>query len=143
MGVSLTPQGGTGRQRSKPMSEINVTPFVDVMLVLLIIFMVTAPLLAVGVPINAPDTDAPPLTSSEEPLTISVDQDGVIYLQETVVDLESLVPRLLAIGDNGYDEAIYIRADETVDYGDVMVVMGHINAAGFTRIALVTDPKHD
>lgn len=140
MGVSLNSQGGGGRNRGRPMSEINVTPMVDVMLVLLIIFMVTAPLLSVGVPINQPDTEAPPLTSSEEPLTITIDADGIVYLQETPVELDSLVPRLLAIAENGYEEGIYIRADESVSYGQVMRVLGHVNAAGFKRLALPTDP---
>ncbi len=125
------------------MSEINVTPFVDVMLVLLIIFMVTAPLLAVGVQVDLPKTDAAPLTTSEEPLTVSIDADGLIYLQETEIDLDSLVPRLLAIAENGYEENIYVRADHAVDYGQVMVVMGRINSAGFVRLGLVTDTNFE
>lgn len=117
-----------------------MTPFVDVMLVLLVVFMVTAPLLAVGVPVNLPDTQAPPLMASEEPLTITIDSGGQIFLQETNIELVELVPRLLAIAENGYEERIYIRADQSVDYGTVMVVMGHVNAAGFTRLGLVNDP---
>lgn len=140
MGAQMQMNGGSRSGRNKPMSEINVTPFVDVMLVLLIIFMVTAPLLAVGVPVNLPESDAPPLTASEEPLTITVNSEGVIFLQETEVNLESLVPRLLAIAENGYEERIYIRGDKDVDYGRVMLVMGHVNAAGFSRLGLVNDP---
>ena len=140
MVASISKKEGRGRTNTRPMSEINVTPFVDVMLVLLVVFMVTAPLLAVGVPVNLPDTKAPPLTASEEPLTITIDSGGQIFLQETDIGLNELVPRLLAIAENGYEERIYIRADEAVDYGTVMVVMGHINAAGFTRLGLVNDP---
>lgn len=141
MVAPVSPRSGRGR-RSQPMSEINVTPFVDVMLVLLVVFMVTAPLLAVGVPVNLPDTAAPPLTASEEPLTITIDSSGQIFLQETDIALVELVPRLLAIAENGYEERIYIRADQAVDYGTVMVVMGHVNAAGFTRLGLVNDPAN-
>ncbi len=140
MVASISKKDGRGRSHSRPMSEINVTPFVDVMLVLLVVFMVTAPLLAVGVPVNLPDTKAPPLTASEEPLTITIDSGGQIFLQETNIELGELVPRLLAIAENGYEERIYIRADQSVDYGTVMVVMGHVNAAGFTRLGLVNDP---
>ena len=125
------------------MSEINVTPFVDVMLVLLVVFMVTAPLLAVGVPVDLPNSDAPPLTSSEEPLTIAIDAEGQLYLQETAIVLEELVPRLLAIAENGYEERIYVRADQSIDYGTVMVVMGHVKASGFHKIGLVAEPILD
>lgn len=139
------PQRGGARRGSganlQPMSEINVTPFVDVMLVLLIIFMVTAPLLAVGVPVNLPDTAAPPLKSSEEALTITIDSAGEIFLQETAITLNELVPRLLAIADEGYEERIYVRGDQDVDYGAVMRVMGEISDAGFKRIGLVTDSQ--
>jgi len=121
------------------MSEINVTPMVDVMLVLLIIFMVAAPLLTVGVPIDLPQAGAAPLQGDDEPLTISVNNEGAIFLQETVVDLDQLVAQLLAIGENGYEQRIYVRADETLAYGDVMKVMGTINAAGFNKVALVTE----
>lgn len=144
MGASMPQRGGRRRgsgSNLKPMSEINVTPFVDVMLVLLIIFMVTAPLLAVGVPVNLPDTAAPPLKSSEEALTISISADGEIYLQETAITLNELVPRLLAIADQGYEERIYVRGDQDVDYGAVMQVMGEISDAGFKRIGLVTDSQ--
>ena len=140
MVVSVSRKEGRGRSNNRPMSEINVTPFVDVMLVLLVVFMVTAPLLAVGVPVNLPDTKAPLLTASEEPLTITIDSGGQVFLQETNIELIELVPRLLAIAENGYEERIYIRADQSVDYGTVMVVMGHVNAAGFTRLGLVNDP---
>ena len=123
----------------RPMSEINVTPFVDVMLVLLIVFMVTAPLLTVGVPVDLPKTKAQPLTQSEEPLVISIDGEGTIFIQDTEVPLENLVPRLLAITDNNPETRIYLRGDRTVDYGRVVQVMGRVNAAGFTRVALIAE----
>jgi biopolymer transport protein TolR len=128
------------------MSEINVTPFVDVMLVLLIVFMVTAPLLTVGVPVDLPKTRAPALGQDKEPLSVTVSRDGKIYLQKEVVTEEALVPKLQAISQNGYDQRIFVRGDKTVDYGRVMVVMGLLASAGFTHIGLVTDvskPKPD
>jgi biopolymer transport protein TolR len=122
-----------------PMAEINVTPFVDVMLVLLIVFMVAAPLLTVGVPIDLPETEAGPLQGDNEPLTITVDTEGRVFLQDTEVDIGELVPKLLAISESGYDERVFVRGDRNVDYGTVMQVMGTISTAGFRRIGLVTD----
>ena len=128
--------------RGRPMSEINVTPFVDVMLVLLIVFMVTAPLLTVGVPVDLPQTRAKSLGEDREPLAVSIDKGGMIFLQNTPVGIDDLVPKLMAISNNGYNQRIFVRGDKTVDYGKVMEVMGLLNAAGFTRIGLVTDaPK--
>ena len=127
------------RTNYRPMSEINVTPFVDVMLVLLIVFMITAPLLTVGVPIDLPKTKAQPLSQPEEPLVISVNAAGEIYVQETPVPLESLVPRLIAITENNADTRIYLRGDRSIDYGRMMQVMGHVNAAGFRRVALIAE----
>jgi biopolymer transport protein TolR len=121
------------------MAEINVTPFVDVMLVLLIVFMVTAPLLTVGVPVDLPKTRAQALGQDREPLSVSVKSDGTIYLQNTRVSEDDLVPRLTAIAANGYDQRIFVRGDKSVDYGRVMQVMALISAAGFTHIGLVTD----
>ena len=123
------------------MSEINVTPFVDVMLVLLIVFMVAAPLLTVGVPIELPETKAKPMQGDTEPLTVTVASDGKVFLQETQVDLETLVPKLEAISENGYEERIFVRGDKSAGYGEVMQVMGALNAAGFRRIGLVTDAQ--
>ena len=132
--------GSRGRRRHSPaMSEINVTPFVDVMLVLLIVFMVTAPLLTVGVPVDLPKTRAPALGQDKEPLSVTVSKDGKIYLQKEVVAEDALVPKLQAISQNGYDQRIFVRGDKTVDYGRVMVVMGLLASAGFTHIGLVTD----
>ena len=121
------------------MSEINVTPFVDVMLVLLVIFMITAPLLTVGVPIDLPKTAASNLQGSEEPLTVSINNKGKIYLQKTLVQQEELVARMLAISENLTSRRIFVRGDRLVDYGTVMEVMGSLNAAGFNKVALVTE----
>ena len=139
--------GSRGRRRRSPaMSEINVTPFVDVMLVLLIVFMVTAPLLTVGVPVDLPKTRAPALGQDKEPLSVTIAKNGKIYLQKEAVTEDQLVPKLQAISQNGYDQRIFVRGDETVGYGRVMVVMGLLASAGFTHIGLVTDvqkPKPD
>jgi biopolymer transport protein TolR len=135
-----------GRMRRGALSEINVTPFVDVMLVLLIVFMVTAPLLTAGVPVDLPKTRAPALGQDKEPLQVTIAKDGAIYLQKLKVTEDELVPKLTAISGNGYDRRIFVRGDKTVDYGKVMVVMGVLSAAGFTHIGLVTDatlPKPD
>ena len=144
MGGGLQPGGALSSRRARrrsarPMSEINVTPMVDVMLVLLIIFMVTAPLLTVGVPIELPKSEAKQLEGDKEPLTISVDPEGKIFLQETELQIDEIVPKLTAIAKNGYDERIFVRGDRRVNYGVVMRVMGTISAAGFRRIALISD----
>ena len=127
------------RKRSPAMSEINVTPFVDVMLVLLIVFMVTAPLLTVGVPVDLPKTRAPALGQEREPLSITVKRDGTIFLQKEVVAQSALVEKLTAIAANGYNQRIFVRGDDRANYGRVMEVMGLLAAAGFTHIGLVTD----
>lgn len=127
------------RGRHSPMSDINVTPLVDVMLVLLIVFMVTAPLLTAGVDVDLPRSDAPPLTQPQEPLVVSIDKTGKIFIQETEVVLEGLAPRLSAITQNKPDTSIYIRGDQGINYGRVMEVMGLLTAAGFTKVALVTE----
>jgi biopolymer transport protein TolR len=125
------------------MAEINVTPFVDVMLVLLIIFMVAAPLLTVGVPIDLPETQAKALEGDTEPITVSIGSDGKIFLQEEEVDADRLVSILQAIAKNGLDERIYVRGDRSADYGTVMRVMGRLNSAGYRRIGLVTLEETD
>jgi biopolymer transport protein TolR len=133
---------GKRRHRRRPvMSEINVTPMVDVMLVLLIIFMVSAPLLTVGVPIDLPQTQAKSLDQDREPLTVSVKIDGQVFLQNSEIKVEELVPKLQAITQarGGLDERIYVRGDRKVDYGTVMRVMGRLSAAGFRRVALVAE----
>ncbi len=149
MGMSVgTGQGGgqsrrRRRRRAAPISEINVTPFVDVMLVLLIIFMVAAPLLTVGVPIDLPETRAKPLQGDNEPITISVTSAGEIFIQETAIPLDEVVPKLEAIAQNGYEERIFVRGDQDADYGTMMAIMGRINAAGFKRLGLVTLEEQD
>ncbi len=140
-------EGGAGRagrrrqQRGAVMSQINVTPMVDVMLVLLIIFMVSAPLLTVGVPIDLPQSQAKSLDQDREPLTVSVNTKGEIFLQNSEIKVDELVPKLQAITQarGGADERIYVRGDRKVDYGTVMRVMGRLSAAGFKRVALVTE----
>ncbi|MGS1094672.1 protein TolR [Aquamicrobium terrae] len=138
-------RGGRGRRgrRNTLMSEINVTPFVDVMLVLLIIFMVAAPLLTVGVPIDLPETQARPMNSDTQPITVSVNDKGQVYLQETEIGVDEVVPRLEAIAQTGYEERIYVRGDKTADYGTVMQVMARISAAGYKNLGLVTLQEQD
>jgi biopolymer transport protein TolR len=139
-GVQSRLRGRHGRR--SPMSEINVTPFVDVMLVLLIVFMVTAPLLTVGVPVDLPKTRAQALGQDREPLAVTVKRDGRVFIQNTPVGEDELVAKLTAIAANGYDQRIFVRGDRSVDYGRVMQVMGLLSAAGFSHIGLVTDaPK--
>lgn len=149
MGMSVGNQGmhGGGRRRrgrkKALMSEINVTPFVDVMLVLLIIFMVSAPLLTVGVPIDLPDTQAKAMNADTQPITVSVNSEGKIYLQETEIPIDEVVPKLQAIAKTGYEERIFVRGDRAADYGTVMKVMARISAAGFKNIGLVTLQEQD
>ena len=144
MAVRLSSETGGRRRKGRrggyqPLAEINVTPFVDVMLVLLIVFMVTAPLLTVGVPIDLPKTEAQQLGEDKEPLTITVDQSGKVFLQETEIAIDEIVPKLLAIAESGYSERIYVRGDRRTNYGLIMKLMGTVSAAGFTRIALITE----
>ena len=141
--MNIAAAGGRGKRRRRPvMSEINVTPFVDVMLVLLIVFMVSAPLLTVGVPIDLPQSQAKALEQNNEPLTISVNNQGQVFLQNDEIKLDDLLPKLKAIIDargGGSNDLIYIRGDRTVAYGMMMRVMGRISGAGYHRIALVTE----
>jgi len=141
MGAQFTTSSGhqrshRGRSRRAKMSEINVTPMVDVMLVLLIIFMVAAPLLTVGVEVDLPQTQAPELKGEDEPITVSVAADGKIYLQDTEITLEELGPRLVAITENNPEVRIFVNGDKGVPYGDIMTVMGTLNSAGFSKLAL-------
>ena len=126
-----------GGRRHRPMGEINVTPFVDVMLVLLIVFMVTAPLLTVGVEVDLPKTKAGAINADAAPLVVSIKSDGSLYLQETVVEPEVLIPRLKAISDANPNVRIFVRGDRAVSYGEVLSVMGRIQSAGFEKVALV------
>jgi biopolymer transport protein TolR len=144
-GGVMNRRGGNsnGRARYKPMSEINVTPMVDVMLVLLVIFMVAAPLLTVGVPVDLPQTKAPAITEQKEPLVITVNGEGKLFLQNSVVADEELVPRLQAITKNNPEADIYVRGDRSINYGRVMEVMGMVSAAGFTKVSLITEQARD
>jgi len=127
----------SGGRRHRPMGEINVTPFVDVMLVLLIVFMVTAPLLTVGVEVDLPKTKAGAINADAAPLVVSIKSDGSLYLQETAVEAEVLIPRLKAISNANPDVRIFVRGDKAVTYGEVLGVMGRIQSAGFEKVALV------
>jgi biopolymer transport protein TolR len=137
--------GGGGRRARHPqMSAINVTPMVDVMLVLLVIFMVTAPLLTVGVPVDLPQTQAPAITEPKEPLVITVDQQGQIYLQNNAISDDALGPKLEAITQNNPDATIYVRGDRSINYGRILEVMGLVSSAGFTKVSLIAElPKAD
>ena len=128
------------RSRKEPMSEINVTPFVDVMLVLLIIFMVTAPLLTVGVQVDLPESAADSLPDDQEPLTVSINSKGEIYIQEIQVSAQKFIPKLLAIAKNRTDTRIYVRGDQSINYGRVLEVMGMLSGSGFTIVALISEP---
>ncbi len=142
MGASLQQKTGSGRRRSRhrPMAEINVTPFVDVMLVLLIIFMVSAPMLTVGVPLELPKTAANALaTDAEEPLTVSITSDGTVSIQNTAVSRDELVSKLRAIAAERASDRVFLRADGAITYEQVVQVMGALNAGGFSNIGLVTD----
>ena len=131
---------GRGRRRTfRPMSEINVTPFVDVMLVLLVVFMVTAPLLTVAVPIDLPKTEAHSVAADKEPLVVSINSEGKVYLQESPTDLDDLVAKLKAITGANPDARIFVRGDKSVSYGRIMEVMGTVSAAGFSKVALVAE----
>ncbi len=140
--VSAPSGGGRHRRRRRAvMSEINVTPFVDVMLVLLIVFMVSAPLLTVGVPLDLPQSQAKSLDQDSKPLTVSVNVKGQVFLQDSEIKIDELVVKLKAVTDarGGAEERIYVRGDKKVDYGTMMQVMGRLSAAGFHRVALVTE----
>ena len=144
MGMNMGGGGGggrRGRRRAHVMAEINVTPMVDVMLVLMIIFMVSAPMLTVGVPLDLPQTQAKSLEQDKTPLQLSVDISGKIFINDTEVQMSDLVPKLKAITDarGGTDERIFMRADKKADYGTVARVMGQLSGAGFKRLALVTE----
>ena len=143
MGMSAAGSSGGGRRRGRGggrranvMAEINVTPMVDVMLVLLIVFMIAAPLLTVGVEVDLPKADVPELEGQDEPITVSIDASGNLYLQDTDITLQELGPRIVAISQNNPEVRIFVNGDRGVAYGDVMTVMGALNAAGFTHIAL-------
>lgn len=145
MALSVASRKSTGRRgrraRNAPMAEINVTPLVDVMLVLLIVFMVAAPLLTVGVPIDLPETQAKSLNTESKPITVSVTPEGDIYLDETAIPLDELVARIGELAGEGTDERIYVRGDANAGYGEVMRVMGVLSGAGYSRIGLITEQE--
>ena len=144
MGASMHIGGGdrsNRRGKYRPLAEINVTPFVDVMLVLLIVFMVTAPLMVPGVKVDLPKSSAKPLSQDDKPIEITIDHSGAIFLQQTKMKSGELVPKLLAISNGRKDMRIYIRGDRNLAYGSVMAVIGDISGAGFTKVALQSDPR--
>ncbi len=151
MAVAVSSGGGGGGRRrgrrrgggNKPMSEINVTPMVDVMLVLLIVFMVAAPLMTVGVPIDLPQTQAQQLNTEREPITVSITNAGAIFLGEAPVALENLVTEVAALAANGTEDRIYVRGDLAANYGAVMQVMGALSGAGYAKIGLITEQAQD
>ena len=140
MAVTLQQTKRGSNHRYRPMSEINVTPMVDVMLVLLVIFMVAAPLLTVGVPVDLPQTQAPAINQPQEPLVITVDAKGQMFLQNDAVADDQLVPRLQAITKANPNADIYVRGDQAINYGRVMQIMGMVSAAGFEKVSLITEP---
>jgi biopolymer transport protein TolR len=140
MAVSLPGRNGNGRGRYRPMSEINVTPMVDVMLVLLVIFMVAAPLLTVGVPVDLPQSQAPAINQPQEPLVITVNAQGQMFLQNDPIADDQLVPRLEAITKANPNADIYVRGDQAINYGRVMQIMGMVSAAGYQKVSLITEP---
>ena len=129
--------------KNDPMSEINVTPFVDVMLVLLIIFMVTAPLLTVGVQVDLPETSADTLPEENEPLTLTINSKGEIFIQETKVEFNNLIVKILAVSNNRTDTRIYGRGDKAINYGRVLEIMGMLSGSGFTKVALISEPNKE
>ena len=126
-----------------PISEINVTPFVDVMLVLLIIFMVTAPLLTVGVQVDLPETSADTLPEETEPLTLTINAKGEIFIQETKVEYEKIIAKIMAVSNNRTDTRIFVRGDKTINYGRVLEIMGMLSGSGFTKVALISEPNKE
>ena len=126
--------------KKEPISEINVTPFVDVMLVLLIIFMVTAPLLTVGVQVDLPETSADTLPEETEPLTLTINAKGEIFIQETKVEYEKIIAKIMAVSNNRTDTRIFVRGDKTINYGRVLEIMGLLSGSGFTKVALISEP---
>ena len=137
--VKTLPNNRRRSRKNNPISDINVTPLVDVMLVLLIVFMVTAPLLTVGVPIELPKTAAKQMTDDNEPLTITIDKNSKIYIQEMEIDFDDLAEKLEAIGQSNFDQKIYINGDKDISYEVLMKVMAKISSSGYTSIGLVTD----
>ena len=135
----LQPGSLNRRYKYRPLTEINVTPFVDVMLVLLVIFMIAAPLMTVGVEVDLPEAQTNPISENKEPLVITVKKDGTLFIQDTEIKTDKLISRLNAITDNSYDVRLFVRGDKAINYGKVMEVMGVLNSAGFQKIALIAE----
>ena len=142
MGISNSPTSSR-RGRKQLMSEINVTPLVDVMLVLLVIFMITAPMMISGINVDLPDTRSAPLKGHDEPLTLSIDKNGSIYIMDTKIEEKNLVEKLKAITHAKMDTRIFVRGDKSISYGKIMSVVGEVNAAGFSKVALITNVKQN
>ena len=143
MGLAHAAGGGRGRRRGRraaPINEINMTPFIDVMLVLLIIFMVAAPLMTVGVPLDLPQTKAAPLNVDQKPIMLSIRQTGQVFLGEAELKDDEIVPKLIAAAKNGPEDRIIVRGDKRVDYGRVAQIMAIVTAGGFKKVALITEP---
>ncbi len=147
MGMGMASGGASGgrrgrrRARGGVMSEMNMTPFIDVMLVLLIIFMVAAPMMTVGVPVDLPESRAKAMEGQTQPITVSLDGQGRIFIQDAEMKIDDLVPKLQAIAKNGVDERIFVRGDKATDYGSILKVMGRLNEAGYKKIGLVSLPE--
>ena len=142
MAVTLSNPRGSSRpgSRYRPMADINVTPLVDVMLVLLVVFMITAPLLTVGVPVDLPQTAAPPINEPKEPTVITVNKEGEIFIQDTSIPMDGLVAKLQAVTNSNPDAVLYVRGDKDISYGKVLEVMSLISNAGFRKVSLVAEP---
>lgn len=145
--MAISSGGGSGKKSSrrtaKPFSEINITPMVDVMLVLLVIFMVAAPMMTAGVTVDLPKTNASPIAGQDEPLTVSIKSDGKVYLQQAPIQIKDLQTKLKSIAGEKRDTRIFVRGDKSVDYGKIMEAVSEVNAAGFTKVALITEPSAD
>lgn len=141
--MAMMSPNNNGRRKNALISEINVTPLVDVMLVLLIIFMITSPMLVAGINVDLPETQASPLSGQDEPLTISIDKKGMVYILETPVERKSLAEKLKAITKEKMDTRIFVRGDKNVSYGEIVDVVSEINAAGFSKVALITEIKYN
>ncbi len=148
MAMAVGGAGGSGGRRGRrararrgPIADMNMTPFIDVMLVLLIIFMVAAPMMTVGVPVDLPESRAKAMEGQTQPVTVSVDAQGRVFVQDAELKLDELVPKLKAIAKNGVEERILVRGDRTTDYGTILRVMGRLNDAGFKKIGLVSLPE--
>ncbi len=134
---------GRGRSKHQLVSEINITPLVDVMLVLLVIFMVTAPMMISGINVDLPETKSTPVAGSDEPLAVSIDKHGKVYIMDSKIEENNLIEKLKAITKAKMDTRIFVRGDKNLSYGKIMAVVGEINAAGFSKVALITNIKND